>query len=222
MMGYIILTVRSMSWMLLTLMATLMIYSALLNPSWLTAKPQMATFENETISYTPSVGVYAKCIKPISLNHPSCTFIGIDGLATDSEIYPTVWKAATLFLYFGLFIMSITVVTSIISCCFQSIFRKSIFTLSGVAQGVAGISFIVCVMLYPMAWGTTRVQKLCGRDASPFYINDCSIGNGLYVAVFGTLLTFACACLSLPAEKSTSSDKVQDEIFKGRRFICLK
>lgn len=73
-----------------------------------------------------------------------------------------------------------------------------------------------------MAWGTSRVQKLCGRDASPFYMDGCSIGNGLWLAVLGTILSFVCACLSVLAEKSTSSDKVQDEIYKGHKFICLK
>lgn len=76
-------------------------------------------------------------------------------------------------------------------------------------------------MLQPMGWDSVRVQKLCGRDASPFYPNNCSIGIGLWLAISGTLLTFICACLSLPAEKSTSSDKVQDKIYEGQTLICL-
>lgn len=76
-------------------------------------------------------------------------------------------------------------------------------------------------MLHPMAWGSNRVQKLCGRDASPFYMADCSLGIGLWLAIIGTVLTFVCACLSLPAEKSTSSDKVQDKIYEGQTLICL-
>lgn len=76
-------------------------------------------------------------------------------------------------------------------------------------------------MLHPMAWGSMRVQKLCGRDASPFYMDGCSLGPGLWFAVLGTLLTFVAACLSVPAEYSTSSDKVQDQIYEGRTLICL-
>lgn len=34
--------------------------------------------------------------------------------------------------------MSVTVMSSLASCCFQSIFRKSIFTISGAIQSVAG------------------------------------------------------------------------------------
>lgn len=52
-------------------------------------------------------------------------------------------------------------------------------------------------------------------------LGDCAIGTGLYVAVGTTVLTFVCACLSVPAEKSTSSDKVQDKIYEGQTLICL-
>jgi hypothetical protein len=34
--------------------------------------------------------------------------------------------------------MAATVLTSVLSCCVQSIFRKSIFTVSGAAQTIAG------------------------------------------------------------------------------------
>lgn len=52
-------------------------------------------------------------------------------------------------------------------------------------------------------------------------LGDCFLGAGAYAAVGGTVLTFVCACLSLPAEKSTSSDKVQDKIYEGQTLICL-
>lgn len=77
------------------------------------------------------------------------------------------------------------------------------------------------IMLYPMGWGVERVQRLCGHDASPFYPGNCSIGSGLYTAVFATILSLVCACISLYAEKSTSSDKVQDQISEGQTLICL-
>lgn len=68
------------------------------------------------------------------------------GLATDSEVFPTAWKAAMVFISLGLTIMSLTVFASLISCCFQSLFRKSIFTLSGSAQALAGIVRLVYCM----------------------------------------------------------------------------
>lgn len=72
-----------------------------------------------------------------------------------------------------------------------------------------------------MGWDVPRVQHLCGHDASPFYTGNCSIGTGLYMAVLATLLTLTAACISLYAEKSTSSDKVQEHISEGQTLICL-
>ncbi|XP_050510307.1 LHFPL tetraspan subfamily member 2 protein [Diabrotica virgifera virgifera] len=218
---YIIVTARSLLWMLTSLFSTLLMLSAFLSPSWLIAAPETVQFGNETVTYRPSVGVYAKCSKPIGFEYPICTLLALRGLATESHIYPVPWKAATVFLALGLAIMTLTVCTGLLSCCFQSIFKKSIFNLSGVAQAIAGISYIIGVMLHPMAWGSQRVQKLCGRDASAFYPNDCSLAIGLWLAITATLLTFVCSCLSMSAEKSTSSDKVQDKIYEGQTLICL-
>lgn len=77
------------------------------------------------------------------------------------------------------------------------------------------------IMLYPLAWGEPRVLRLCGSDAAAFYPGSCSLGWGLYTAVLATGLTFVCACLSVVAERATSSDKVQDQIQEGRTLICL-
>ncbi|KAL1501028.1 hypothetical protein ABEB36_006433 [Hypothenemus hampei] len=221
-MDYLIVTSRSLIWMILSLVCTLMMLSSLLSPRWINSDPQTVTFGNETLIFTPSLGVYAKCSRPISRNYSRCTLMSAEGfLLADSEVYPTVWKAATVFLAMGLFIMGFTVCTSLLSCCVQSLFKKSIFTLSGAAQCIAGMCFIMGVMLQPMAWGTRRVHRLCGDDSSPYYLGNCSLGSGLYVAVASTILTFICACLSLPADKSTSSDKVQEKIYEGQTLICL-
>ncbi|XP_044265083.1 LHFPL tetraspan subfamily member 2a protein [Tribolium madens] len=220
-MWYLIVTARSIIWMLISLLATLLMLGAFMSPLWLVRGQQEILFGNETITYTASVGVYTKCSKPIKIEGPACTAIAVRGLATDSNVFPGVWKASTVFLVSGLIIMSATVFMGLVSCRIQSFFKKSIFTMSGAAQALAGICFILGVMLHPMGWGAVRVQKLCGRDASPFYPGDCSLGTGLGLAVAGTLLAFVSACLSVPAENSTSSDKVQDQIYEGQTLICL-
>lgn len=103
-MWYLIVTARSMIWVLLSLFAELIMLIAFLNPSWLVAAPEEFTFENETVEYKPSVGVYAKCNKPTNFNYPVCTLIAVNGFATDSQIFPTLWKAACVFLTLGMFI----------------------------------------------------------------------------------------------------------------------
>lgn len=131
---YVIVTARSLLWMLTSLIATLLMLAALANPAWLEGPPQtLVQDNNQTLQIRPSVGVYARCSKK-----QICTTLAVEGLATDSAIFPGPWKAAVVFICLGLMIMCVTVFSSLLSCCFQSICRKSIFTLSGSAQAVAG------------------------------------------------------------------------------------
>lgn len=92
---------------------------------------------------------------------------------------------------------------------------------SDITFSFLGISYILGIMIYPIAWGEPRVVQLCGPEAASFYPGACSLGWGLYVAVVATVLTFISACLSVLAERATSSDKVQDQIDDGRTLICL-
>lgn len=135
---YVIVTARSLLWMLTSLIATLLMLAALANPAWLEAPPEMITNDNHTIQIKPSIGVYARCSNKLEHNKQICTTLAVQGLATDSEIFPSPWKAAVVFICFGLTIMCTTVFSSLLSSCFQSCFRKSIFTMSGSAQAVAG------------------------------------------------------------------------------------
>lgn len=83
---------------------------------------------------------------------------------------------------------------------------------------------IIGLILYPAGWGAERVKDLCAspfEKAGPFIINQCELGWAFYAVLGGTLVTFVCSILSAQAEKSTSSDKVQDEISDGKTVICL-
>lgn len=100
-MWYLIVTARSLMWVILSLIATLLILSALLSPSWILAQNEIVTVENQTINYRPSVGVYAKCSKILHYAYPVCTLIAVEGLATDSQVFPVAWKAAVIFISLG-------------------------------------------------------------------------------------------------------------------------
>ena len=69
-------------------------------------------------------------------NH--CGDFNMDGFATDPIVFPTLWKLSLFFMGLGLAIMSSTVVAALLGCCVQSIGRKSIFDVTGVAQAIAG------------------------------------------------------------------------------------
>lgn len=124
--------------MLTTLIATLLMLAALVNPAWLEAAQETVVTGNQTIQIRSSIGVYARCGNKLQHNKQICTTLAVQGLATDSEIFPNPWKAAVVFISLGLTVMCITVFSSLLSSCFQSCFKKSVFTTSGSAQAVAG------------------------------------------------------------------------------------
>lgn len=94
------------------------------------------TLGNGTELYTPTVGIYNRCTRLFGKTH--CANFNVDGFATDSNVFPGCWKASLFFLSAGLAAMSVTVIAALLGCCVQSIGRKSIFNLAGVAQAVAG------------------------------------------------------------------------------------
>lgn len=135
-----------------------------------------------------------------------------DGLWTDNAIYPLPWKFSMVFMALGFIIMTITTFLTLATFCRQSIFGKSIHTITGSAQAIAGkhqayinwiffatflSSFLwifyiaICVLtalfLHPFGWGHDRVKKLCGKDSEPFWPSDCQLGRQL---ILGMKLSF--------------------------------
>ncbi|XP_063977967.1 LHFPL tetraspan subfamily member 2 protein [Diachasmimorpha longicaudata] len=218
-MCYVIVTGRSLLWSLLSLVAMMAVLSALITPKWIVGPPKTKITENGTELYYPTAGIFNRCTRLFGKMH--CANFNADGFATDPSVFPSCWKASLFFLSLGLSVMALTVFAALLGCCVQSIGRKSIFNLAGVAQAVAGIAYLFGMILYPAGWGAERVVRICGSEAGPFLLGDCSLGWAFYSAAIGVALTFVCAMLSAQAEKSTASDKVQDKMNEGKTLICL-
>ncbi|KNC31146.1 hypothetical protein FF38_13934, partial [Lucilia cuprina] len=136
-------------------------------------------------------------------------------------IYTRSWKATMFFISLGFVLLSLTVVCTLVSCCRQSIFGKSIHNMTACAQVIAGISVMMSLFLHPLGWSAHRVQLLCGPDAEPFYAAGCSIGMSFYCAVAGVLLCFLCAGISLKAESSNMRSRVKRRVEGGDRLVCI-
>ncbi|XP_011496427.1 PREDICTED: lipoma HMGIC fusion partner-like 2 protein [Ceratosolen solmsi marchali] len=216
---FMIVTGHSLAWMLLSLLAFIAVLSAVMTPRWLVSSPRTIDTTNGTELYTPTVGIYNRCTRLFGRNH--CGNFNMEGLATDSTVFPECWKATLFFMALGLTVMGCTVVAALLGCCMQSVGGKSIFNLAGVTQAIAGIIYLLGMILYPAGWGAERVQRICGTEADAFYLANCTLGWAFYSAAFGVTLTFACAIFSGQAEKSTASDKVQDKMNEGKNLICL-
>lgn len=219
-----IITGRSLVWFLLSIITTMLIASALVLPSWLMGAPAQVKnpINNFTLIRSPSVGIYTRCI----VSHTSgggfhCGSFDLDGLATDSSIYPTEWKAAMIFLSLALMLAGFTVSFSLMSCCRQSLFGKSIHAVTGSGQALVGVLVLMAVFLHPLGWGADRVKRLCGPDAEPFSPADCNIGLAMMSAIAAVLLSFCCAFLSLKAEASNLRSRVRRRVEHGEKLVCL-
>ncbi|RZF39887.1 hypothetical protein LSTR_LSTR010515 [Laodelphax striatellus] len=217
-MGHIILTTHSLIWVLLTIIATLAVFSGLVTPQWLQSQTPVP-YANGTMYMIPSIGIFNRCIK--LNNQKNCASFATDGLSTNSQSFPTLWKTSLIMFTLGMAIMVFTVMTAVLSCCVQSVYKKSIFTVTGTVQAVAGIFYLLGLILYTAGWGCPRVVRLCGEEAGAFSRANCTFGTSLYVALAGTALTFFTAVLSVKAEKTTSSDRVSHQVEKGETIVCL-
>ncbi|XP_043288761.1 LHFPL tetraspan subfamily member 2a protein [Venturia canescens] len=222
-MCYVIVTGRSLLWALLSLVSFMAVLAAVITPKWIVGPPIINTTRNGSkLLDIPTVGIFNRCTRLSgTYGRMNCGNFNVHGFATDSSVFPGCWKASLFFLALGLTVMAISVFAAFLGCCVQSIFRKSIFNLTGVVQAFAGLLYVLGIILYLAGWGAERVQKICGPDADAFYLGDCSFGWAFYSAIIGIALTFVCAILSAQAEKSTASDKVQDKMNEGKTLICL-
>ncbi|KAI0239162.1 LHFPL tetraspan subfamily member 2 protein [Lamellibrachia satsuma] len=229
---YVIVTCCSMLWTLLTIITSLVVVTSVVSPQWLIGKPRVfglrserrnITMEQNRPTYTPTIGIFNRCTRLHRFGDfqaDSCATY-VTGFNMPSDEFPDMWKSALIFFGVAIVLLALTNLMAVFSLCVQSVFRKSIFTVAGLIQSIAGLFLIVAQFLYPAGWGAARVHRLCGRDSAPFLIADCQLGWAFYGCVCGTVLVFLCAILSVQAEKATSSDKVEGEILEGKNLICV-
>lgn len=198
----------------------MLIMISLMVPSWLVSNASsQVTMFNYTLSRSPSVGVYTRCM--ISSDTFHCGSFDLDGLATDSAIYPVEWKAAMIFLSAALMLSTGAVSLSLLSCCRQSLFSKSIHAITGSLQAFVGILVLVAVFLHPLGWQSHRVKRICGPDAEAYFPADCRPGWAMYSGIGAVVLSFCCAFTSLKAEKSNLRSHVRRRVEQGEKLVCI-
>jgi Lipoma HMGIC fusion partner-like protein len=62
----------------------------------------------------------------------------VTGFDMPDDLFPDAWKSALILLSAAATLLSFTCVTALVSVCVQSLFGKSIFTVSGLLQSIAG------------------------------------------------------------------------------------
>lgn len=235
-MCYVIITCRSLGWTLLSIAVTLMIVASVVSPYWLVRTPdpsvpvQVTLLDNSTKTskpvgeFKPTIGIFNRCQKYNHLysitDRETCANFVTDFMGENDD-FPHAWKAAVIFFALAGLLLTFAMIMSAMSLFVRSMCGKSIFTLAGLVQSIGGLLCVIGLVIYPAGWGTTRVKRNCGEYADPYIIDRCSLGWSFYLCIIGTILTFACSVLSIQAEHSTSSRKVEEEVMEGKNLICV-
>ncbi|KAL8568455.1 hypothetical protein ACOMHN_065613 [Nucella lapillus] len=240
-MCYVIVTCRSMLWTLLSIASFMMLLAAVTSPQWLvgfsrqwglSAQPVRPENASSVVyhgsstpeSYQPTLGIFNRCLKLIQNQiipqRENCATFVTEFLMPDAE-FPDAWKACLVFFGFSGVLLLVTSVAAVLSLCVRNACGKSVFTLSGLLQSIAGLMCVLGLVVYPVGWGSDKVKGYCGQYAGPFDMDKCTLGWSFYLAVVGTVLTFLSALLSIKADSATSSHKVENQILEGKYLICV-
>lgn len=149
---YVIVTTRNILWMVLSLVATMAVITGIMTPKWLYGIPKVfndkdipgnssTNFIPPEAMYRPSVGIYNRCKKITKVigGDPvlNCYSYGRNFM----EIKSDAWKACLVFLCIGTFLLAVVAIMALVGFCVQSVGKKSIFSLGGVIQAIAGINY---------------------------------------------------------------------------------
>ena len=149
-MCYVIITCWTLLWTLLTIASFMMITASITSPYWLVGTLRQAglesIYDNQTgvdpsRIFSPSIGIFNRCTRLHRYRHiderETCaTFV--TGFNLPDNEFPDAWKATLVFFSLTVLILLFVTVMSIISLCSRSIGGKSIFTVSGLLQSIAG------------------------------------------------------------------------------------
>ena len=160
-MCYVIITCRSMLWTLLSITSFMMLLAAVTSPHWLIGYSRQSRLsgpssstnastghhhvadddDDDDSAYNPTLGIFNRCLKlkqfRIVPKRENCAAFVTDFLMPDAE-FPDAWKASLVFFSLAGVLLLCTSIAAVLSLCVRSACGKSVFTLSGLLQSVAG------------------------------------------------------------------------------------
>lgn len=137
---YILVSLRSLLWTFLSISAAILVVSSTLTPDWLIAPPTALSISSidsnssgfKTAWIRQTIGLIYQCSAKVQ-----------SGKLVEfcNPVHANVnwaWKSCILLLGASSLLLTVTAISSVISICVKSICRKSIFTLTGLVQSIAG------------------------------------------------------------------------------------
>uniref|UniRef100_A0A182NAW0 Lipoma HMGIC fusion partner-like 2 protein n=1 Tax=Anopheles dirus TaxID=7168 RepID=A0A182NAW0_9DIPT len=222
--GGLLITSRSFLWFTVTLIACMTLLGAIVLPKWLIG-PEVIQIPHEEGNFTiyrhPSVGIYNRC-KRMGREEYNCGNFDLNGLLTDSSVFPVPWKFTMFLMCVGTMLLGLTLVSMLATCCrVHSFFGFSMHKLLCILQAIAAMMVLFGYLIYPLAWDVPRVRKLCGSDSEAYSPADCTLGISVYLGAIGVLLAFLSTVLSLKAEVAYYSSKAQRRVIDGQVLVCV-
>uniref|UniRef100_A0A8W7PBZ0 Uncharacterized protein n=1 Tax=Anopheles coluzzii TaxID=1518534 RepID=A0A8W7PBZ0_ANOCL len=222
--GGLLITSRSLLWFLVTLIACMTLFGAIVLPKWLIG-PEVIQILNEEGNFTvlrhPSVGIYNRCKRMGRIEY-NCGNFDLNGLLTDSTVFPVPWKFTMTLMCVGTMLLGLTLVSTLVTCCrLHSVYGFSMHKLLCIFQGVSAMLVLCGYLVYPLAWDAPRVRTLCGPDSEAYSPADCTLGVSIYLGAAGVLLTFLSTVLSRKAEAAYYSSKAQRRVIDGQVLVCV-
>lgn len=206
-------------WLLLTIVTTMLTMISLIAPHWLISPnaTEVRSSNNSTVMRYPSFGLSSRCMKVSSGLFECATF---SLMSTSTRIFPFFWKLSYIFMLLGFLVLCFTCLCTFVSFCRQSFCGKSLHTVTGSLQILAGIFIMVSVFLYPIGWSTQRIETVC-VDISPFYPGECSLGYAFYSSIIAITLAMLCGVLSLKVEQASMNPSIKRRIEEGNERLVF-
>ena len=145
-MWFIIVTCRSLFWILSSIGTFMLVLSASFYPRWLISdeKSYLHVKLNKTYEYQETIGIYSKCAFSRNLKKVFCRPYA----SSLSEVTSIAWQSCLFLLGLSLLILGIASLFAVASFCKQIIRRKSLMNLAGILQTIAGMFLKECFYVY--------------------------------------------------------------------------
>jgi len=143
----VIVTLRTLFWTLLSILICLTELAAFMSAHWLVSQPVSINTVNSSAHSSSSgshqiirtMGLFLRC----SQADPS-KFLSVSDNCrvyahSIGEIASPFWTATCFCMGFGILLLFVVALFSVWALCFQNLGRKSIFSISGILQAVAGM-----------------------------------------------------------------------------------
>ena len=143
---YVIVTVRSLLWTLLSIFVLLTELAAFMSAHWLVSSAKVNSGNNNTGTINSkheealyrTTGLFIRCQQKDPFEFLSVSENCRIYAHSIGSIASPFWVACCFFMALGILFLLMGALLSIISLCRRSLKKKSIFSISGILQAIAG------------------------------------------------------------------------------------